>query len=125
LGTEVVINLLASKAPDRYFVANGVRRPLGFRGEIDASNLTLVDEWRGVKISLDAQPRPRWWIVPIETISQSELGFERVYQGSAILAVWRINPASWQEVTGVLRAEVAPWARPGRDKNDTGGSESV
>jgi len=125
LGTEVVINLLASKAPDRYFVANGVRRPLGFRGEIDASNLTLVDEWRGVKISLDAQPRPRWWIVPIETISQSELGFERVYQGSAILAVWRINPASWQEVTGVLRVEVTPWARPGRDKNDTGGSESV
>ena len=125
LGTELVINLLASKAPDRYFVANGVRRPLGFRGEIDASNLTLVDEWRGVKISLDAQPRPRWWIVPIETISQSELGFERVYQGSAILAVWRINPASWQEVTGVLRVEVTPWVRPGRDKNDTGGSESV
>jgi len=122
LGTELVINLLASSAPDRYFVANGVRRPLGFRGEIDASNLTLVDEWQGVKISLDAQPRPRWWIVPIETISQSELGFERVYQGSAILAVWRIDPASWQEVTGVLRAEVARWVARAKDDQSEAGS---
>jgi alpha-amylase len=120
LGTELVINLLAPAAPDRYFFANGVRRPLDFRGEIDAPNLTLVDEWQRVKISLDAQPRPRWWIFPIETISQSELGFERVYQGSAILAVWKIDPASWRDVTGVLRAEVAPWAGPARDDDNSG-----
>jgi len=112
LGTELVVNLLAAAAPDRYFIANRVRRPLDFRGEIDASSLTLVDEWQGVQISLDAQPRPRWWIVPIETISQSELGFERVYQGSAILAVWKIDPATWRDVTGVLRAEVTPWVGP-------------
>jgi alpha-amylase len=118
LGTELVINLLAPAAPDRYLVANGVQRPLDFRGEIDASNLTLVDEWQRVKISLEAQPRPRWWIVPIETISQSELGFERVYQGSAILAVWKIDPASWRDVTGVLRVEVAPWPGPALDDDN-------
>jgi hypothetical protein len=95
-----------------------VRRLLDFRGEIDASNLTLVDEWQRVKISLDAQPRPRWWIVPIETISQSELGFERVYQGCAILAVWKIDPASWRDVTGVLRVEVAPWAERALDDDN-------
>jgi alpha-amylase len=112
LGTELVINLLAPTAPDRYFTAHGVRRALDFRGEIDSSNLTLVDEWQGVKISLEAQPRPLWWIVPIETISQSESGFERVYQGSAILAVWKIDPPSWRDVTCVLRAEVTSWAEP-------------
>ncbi len=116
LGIELVINLLAPAAPDRYFTANGVRRPLDFGGEIDSFNLTFVDEWQGVKISLDAQPRPRWWIVPIETISQSELGFERVYQGSAILAVWKVNPASWRDITGVLRAEVTPWAATAHDE---------
>ena len=109
LGTELVINLLAPSAPDRYFLANGVRRPLDFRGEIDATNLTLVDEWQRVIISVDAEPRPRWWVVPIETISQSESGFERVYQGSAILAVWKIDPGSWREVSGVVRAEISPW----------------
>jgi alpha-amylase len=121
----LVINLLAASAPDRYFMANEVRRPLDFRGEIDASNLTLVDEWQGVKISLDAHPRPRWWIVPIETISQSELGFERVYQGSAILAVWKIDPASWQDVTGVLRVEVSPWVAPAKDDEREAGGVSA
>jgi alpha-amylase len=118
LGMELVINLLAPAAPDRYFYANGVRRPLDFRGEIDSSNLTLVDEWQRVKISLEAQPRPRWWIVPIETISQSELGFERVYQGSAILAVWKIEPASWRNVTCALRTEVTSWTQPSPQEDD-------
>src|SRR2546426_8237225 len=40
-------------------------------------------------ISLGGDPPPVWWVVPIETISQSEAGFERVYQGSAILVVWK------------------------------------
>jgi len=30
-----------------------------------------------------------FWVAPIETVSESEDGFERVYQGSQILAVWR------------------------------------
>jgi hypothetical protein len=47
--------------------------------------------------------------VPIETISQSELGFERVYQGSAILAVWKIDPPSWRNVNCVLQMEISPW----------------
>jgi len=48
-----------------------------------------VDEWQDIKIALRADPEPAWWIAPIETVSQSESGFERVYQGSAILAVWK------------------------------------
>jgi alpha-amylase len=108
LGIELVLNLLAPDVPDRYFLAHGVRHPLEFKGEIDSPELLLVDEWQGVKISLNAEPSPRWWIVPVETISQSETGFERVYQGSAILAVWRIDPPSWREITCTLRAEITP-----------------
>lgn len=106
LGTELVFNLLAPDAPDRYFLANEVRRPLEFNGEVIASRLVIVDEWQRVKISMDANPQPRWWIVPIETISQSESGFERVYQGSAILAVWKIEPASWHSMAGDLSVEI-------------------
>jgi alpha-amylase len=111
LGLELVFNLLAPDAPDRYIVANQVRRPLEFRGEIEAPKLLLVDEWQRVKILLDARPSvDGWWIVPIETVSQSESGFERVYQGSAILAVWRIEPPAWRTLTCTLRVEVAPWS---------------
>jgi hypothetical protein len=106
LGTELVFNLLAPDAPDRYFLAEGLRRPLEFKGEIDSPKLLLVDEWQRVRISLDAEPAPRWWIVPVETISQSETGFERVYQGSAILAVWKIDSPSLRDITCTLRAEI-------------------
>ncbi len=106
LGLEVVINLLAPDAPDRYFLAKGVRRPLEFKGEIDAPQLLIVDEWQRVKIALSGDPQPAWWIVPIETISQSETGFERVYQGSAILAVWKPAPPIWRDTRCTMRAEI-------------------
>lgn len=109
LGLELVLNLLAPDAHDRYFLAREVHRPLEFRGAIESGTLTLVDEWQRVKITLETRPEAVWWIVPIETISQSELGFERVYQGSAILAVWKIDPPSWRNVNCVLQMEVAPW----------------
>ena len=76
LGVEMVFNLLAPNAPDRYILANDVRHPLEFRGEINSPNLIIVDEWQQVKISIDASSAPEWWIVPLETISQSESGFE-------------------------------------------------
>jgi len=106
LGVEMVFNLLAAGAPDRYILANGTRYPLDFKGELGGSELVLVDEWQRVKIALAAAPPAGWWIVPIETISQSEAGFERVYQGSAILAVWKIGSTAWNEISGVVTAEI-------------------
>jgi 4-alpha-glucanotransferase len=107
LGLELVFNLLAPDAPDRYFQAGEQRYPLEFKGELQAGELRLVDEWQRVQIVLSAEPRPCWWISPIETISQSESGFERVYQGSAILAVWEIAPPWWREFSATLTAEVS------------------
>jgi hypothetical protein len=109
LGLEMVLNLLAPDAPDRFILANEVRRPLEFRGEIDAPSLQLVDEWQRIRIRLEGRPGPRWWIVPVQTISQSESGVERVYQGSAIMAVWKIESPAWRNITCTLRTEIAPW----------------
>jgi 4-alpha-glucanotransferase len=106
LGVEAVFNLLAPDAPDRYIQANQARWPLEFQGEVDASELLLVDEWQGLQISLSGYPRPLWWIAPVETISQSESGFERVYQGSAILAVWRISPPRWRNAVCALSVKI-------------------
>lgn len=107
LGIELVFNLLAPDAHDRYFQAKGVRRPLEFKGEIDAGQLLIVDEWQRVRIALTGDPQPNWWIVPIETISQSETGYERVYQGSAIMAVWRTDPPTWRDIACTIRAEIS------------------
>ncbi len=111
LGVELVVNLEAPNAPDRYFLATSdsgeVRRPLEFKGEISSPQLLIVDEWQRVRIALSARPHGCWWIVPIHTVSQSESGFECVYQGSAILAVWRIERSAGRKLTRVLRVEIS------------------
>lgn len=105
VGLELILNLLAPDAPDRYFEANGQRHPLEFKGEIASGELRVADHWQKVECVLRAEPAPRWWIVPIETISQSESGFERVYQGSAIMPVWRL-PAAAREFRSKLAMTV-------------------
>jgi 4-alpha-glucanotransferase len=111
LGVELVFNLEAPNAPDRYFLVNSdsneVRRPLEFKGEIRSAQLQMVDEWQRVRIRLSARPNACWWIVPIQTVSQSESGFERVYQGSAILAVWRIERGVGRRLTRMIRLEIS------------------
>ena len=115
---SAVFNLLAPDAPGRYFLASaeGSRpEPLKFRGELTGRSLVMVDEWQGVKITMTADPEPRWWIAPIETVSQSEGGFERTYQGSAILAVWRPDASAESPaqiaLESRLQLEVEPWRR--------------
>ncbi len=42
----------------------------------------------GVDVTLVAEPAAQLWRLPIETVSQSERGFERAYQGTALVFVW-------------------------------------
>ena len=51
----------------------------------------LVDELSGIKVDLSYSISSRLWIYPVETISQSEEGFERLYQGTSFLPLWRLN----------------------------------
>jgi alpha-amylase len=39
-------------------------------------------------VAIEAEEARHFWIAPIETVSESEDGFERVYQGSQIMPVW-------------------------------------
>jgi 4-alpha-glucanotransferase len=88
-GIEIVLNLLAPNAADRFFETSQGRHPLQWTGSVPASEFAMVDEWQGVRILLLAPGAQNFWVAPIETISESEDGFERVYQGSQILAVWK------------------------------------
>ena len=113
LGLEMVFNLLAPNAHDRYFETAGERYPLEFRGRLTTSPLRIVDEWQQVRIELAADPQTEWWIVPIETISQSETGFERIYQGSAVMAVRKSMPPAWSEIRSEIHVEISSLAQGG------------
>jgi 4-alpha-glucanotransferase len=88
VGLESVVNLLAPAEPDRFFETSSGRENLRFSGTIPGASLRMEDGWQRLRISMLAPGAHHFWVTPIETVSESEEGFERVYQGSQILAVW-------------------------------------
>ncbi|MGH9705838.1 MAG: alpha-amylase/4-alpha-glucanotransferase domain-containing protein, partial [Candidatus Acidiferrales bacterium] len=100
LGIETIVNFLAPDAPDRYFESAGERFPLRWSSSAPAPVLRIVDEWQKVAITIEAPGTREFWVAPIETVSESEDGFERIYQGSQILAFWPVEISSGAEWTG-------------------------
>lgn len=94
-GIEFNINLLAGEAPDRYYEIPGhplEDRRLASSGETKGvTTIYLIDEWTGFKVFLEVDQAFTLWRFPIETVSLSESGFERVFQGSCLLLLWPLN----------------------------------
>jgi hypothetical protein len=94
-GIEFNINLLAGNAPDRYYLIPGHKpedRRLVSVGEcFDVSEVRLVDEWNGMEVVLTVNKSCSLWRYPVETVSLSESGFERIFQGSCLLFYWPLE----------------------------------
>ncbi len=92
---ESVFSMLAGNAPDRYFRfpdRDVAERHLASSGEEpDVASVSIVDEWLDLSVNLEMEPAPHFWRFPVETVSNSDSGFERVYQGSAVAAVWDLD----------------------------------
>jgi hypothetical protein len=83
--------LTAGNAPDRYLTLPG-RPSLGSSGRTrEGSSVALVDEWVGIEASLSWDPEAELAWGPVETISVSESGYERIYQGTALLFTWPLD----------------------------------
>jgi len=94
---EIVLNFLAPSMPDRYFQSDGKRFPLRWSAAVPDPVLSIVDEWQHASVTLEAPAARGFWIAPIETVSESEDGFERIYQGSQVAAVWPVELAQGGE----------------------------
>ncbi len=85
---------LAAGADDRYFYHAGQTRAGQLQSWQDLSNadrIGLVDEWRGLDVSLTLSRRGALRAFPIQTVSQSESGFELVHQSTVVLPQWSIE----------------------------------
>ena len=51
----------------------------------------LVDQWLGIDCGLEFDQDTSLWTYPIETVSQSEAGFELVHQSVAVLPHWVVR----------------------------------
>ncbi|CAN5819951.1 DUF1926 domain-containing protein [soil metagenome] len=101
LEVEWNLNLLGGGGnPAAYYRWSGREERHDGRGELPASTadkLTFGNRHEGVEISLEAHPPAdvRWY--PVETVSNSEAGFERVYQGSCLLLRWPLRLAGGED----------------------------
>jgi len=113
-GVQFNVALSAGNAFGRYFRVPGTPS-LGSRERLtDRQELALVDEWLGCALELAWTHAAEAAWAPVETISLSETGFERIYQGTALLVTWPLAlapGASWETRISLTFADVASAAR--------------
>jgi len=87
--------LLAGDAADRiYILAEGQMEDsrMVSKGVLpDIHTLGMRDEYFKFELQLNYGPAVALWRFPVETVSQSEEGFESVYQGSCVAGCWRVQ----------------------------------
>jgi len=100
-GIEFNFGLQAGHAEDRFYfneIGPLEDKYLDSVGSMENANfLGLVDQWRQLDIRLRMNKKSTIWRFPIETISLSEGGFEKVYQSSVVFPNWKIRlEKKWQ-----------------------------
>ena len=64
------------------------------REQAGVSSLRLGDEWLDLAVGVDVEPAATVWMHPVETVSLSEAGLERLYQGTCLLFRWPLELAA-------------------------------
>jgi len=107
LGLEWTLTMLGGGAnPAAWIELDGSRDSHDSRGT--ASGVTSIgqgNDYIGITVgSTLTEPADVWW-APVETISNSEAGFERVYQGAGFLFSWLVALGAGESRTvGVTHA---------------------
>jgi alpha-amylase len=110
LGAEWAITMLGGGGnPDAWWEIAGARTRHDGTGE--AAGVTRVAQgngWLATQVESTIALAADAWHAPIETVSNSEAGFERVYQGSALLLSWLISlePGALFTATVQHRAQI-------------------
>ncbi|HHT9119924.1 MAG TPA: alpha-amylase/4-alpha-glucanotransferase domain-containing protein [Candidatus Hypogeohydataceae bacterium YC41] len=95
-GVEFNFAMSAGEAEGRYYLLLMDKEEraghLAMKGSFSQrKNASLVDENLGLKVTLEWDKAAELWLLPLLTVSQSEAGFEKVYQGSTVLPLWHLS----------------------------------
>jgi alpha-amylase len=91
---EFNLSMLAGNAPDRFYYnsKNDSLGPLITEGESNNEKMFgIKDLFQKIDIYFRLTKPAQIWYFPVQTVSQSESGFELVYQSSVILPRWKIK----------------------------------
>jgi alpha-amylase len=68
-------------------------------GEVpDVHEVAVGNTWLDIEMACRLSRQATLWRFPLETISGSEAGFERVYQGSCVVLLWLLTLPPGQSV---------------------------
>jgi len=96
---EMNYSLLAGDAHDRYYFHDHELNAGKLASEADFGKVSCVglkDEWLNVTLTLRTLKPAQAHVCPVRTVSNSEGGFEAVYQSSTVVLQWplKLYPAS-------------------------------
>jgi alpha-amylase len=93
LGVEWAITMLGGGGnPAAWWQVAGQRSAHDGAGTaIAIDRLAQGNDHIGIEVRTTVEPAAEAWWAPIETISNSEAGFERVYQGGSLLLSWPLS----------------------------------
>lgn len=96
-------NLFAPDADDRYILINkDIKKALNYEGEFkNISSLSLVDEWYGINIDFDIKGFNNLHTFPIYTVSLSESGLEKTFQGTTIIFLAQLDKEAFKGETNI------------------------
>ncbi len=96
-GVEFNFAAMPANAADRYYYGENGQSLGTLDNRLNTgpiSRLGLVDEWLGIDVALETSQPAGFWSLPIQTVSQSESGFELVHQSCAVVPHWQfVAPA--------------------------------
>ncbi len=110
LGVEWNFTLLAADALDRYVTVNNEKYRMNHLGENAAvEKWAMTDEYFRFTISFGADAPVRLLRYPIETVSQSEGGFESTYQGTCFTALIPLKLAGGETARRAFTIHCRMW----------------
>jgi alpha-amylase len=118
-GLEWTVTMLGGGGnPAAWLEVDGVRATHDSRGTATAvTHMAQGNDYVGIAVeSTLSEPTDVWW-APVETVSNSEAGFERVYQGAGLLFHWPLLLGVGESRTVTVAHAVAT-ARDRADEED-------
>ncbi len=91
-GVEWNFTLLAEDSPDRYITLDGKKYAMNSVGEDSGvDKWSITDEWFRFGAAFKSSNPVTLLHFPVETVSQSEDGFQSNYQGTAFIALQKVS----------------------------------
>jgi 4-alpha-glucanotransferase len=108
IGVEWALTMLGGGGnPAAWWDVRGARTAHDAAGAVtELSTIAQGNDYIGISVTTTTSAADAWW-APIDTISNSENGFERMYQGSALLLSWPVRLATGERWTRTIGHDVA------------------